>query len=317
MIRSVDQIRATLAAWLASEGVACGVGDGPYELSYVPNPGGFVNANFTVASTSARWHCKLVHREAVAGHRRSWELRELLADRYAAPRMLVWIELEGALCGTVSEHVPGRRADRAADAALWPVVHALACDLHADAELAHVLGTPGGAGTCREYLESTWLGMLEADIAETRPHESAPPFVDRTFWEWAVEEVDRIRRLAARAAAFDEPADAPVHGDLHDANVLVGPDSWWIIDWDDLELGDPAKDLADWWYGMEGAMPSFPPFLAARLPLWRRTRLLVDVVDPLADWAEARVAPPDVRERMRGASREVHDAALRRYLDTY
>ena len=162
---------------------------------------------------------------------------------------------------------------------VWPVVSSSLEELRRDPELRASLHPGRAPRPCSEFLEATSLAMLEADIGETRVHAHCPPFIEAHFWEWATDQVEEIRRLAKRSAAFHVPADSVVHGDLWEGNVLVGPDRWWIVDWDDLDLGDPAKDWTDWWWNVRSLPQPADRALAARLPLWQRARLLVEAVD--------------------------------------
>ncbi len=318
MSRAVEEIEVALAEFLSEHGSALGLGTGPFSTSYVANPGGFMNANFTVRSGTAAWHCKLAHPETRHELYRCWELREPLRLRYHSPEALAWFDLDDVgRGGAIFEHVEGRRASHTACPEVWPVVSSSLEELRRDPELRASLHPGRAPRPCSEFLEATSLAMLEADIGETRVHAHCPPFIEAHFWEWATDQVEEIRRLAKRSAAFHVPADSVVHGDLWEGNVLVGPDRWWIVDWDDLDLGDPAKDRTDWWWNVRSLPQPADRALAARLPLWQRARLLVEAVDPLADWAEAVVAPDELRQSMRDAARDTHRVGLARYLDRY
>jgi aminoglycoside phosphotransferase (APT) family kinase protein len=51
----------------------------------------------------------------------------------------------------------------------------------------------------------------------------------------------------AEAVDLSEVVDGelvPCHGDFSPQNVLVGPGGFALIDWDKLQLADPARDIA-------------------------------------------------------------------------
>ena len=58
------------------------------------------------------------------------------------------------------------------------------------------------------------------------------------------DETDRLQETADSIEAFHAPASDAVHGDLNEGNVVVTPNAWFVVDWDDLALGDPAVEYA-------------------------------------------------------------------------
>jgi aminoglycoside phosphotransferase (APT) family kinase protein len=108
-----------------------------------------------------------------------------------------------------------------------------------------------------------------------------------------------------------------VHGDLWAGNILVVGSRFFIVDWDDLAVGDPLKDYVDLTQGAHVEVPGEGNAAAAeRLALWRRARLLLELVDPLADWSEAGSVLADPTS-VRAAKRSAHEAAKRTYLEIY
>jgi len=105
--------------------------------------------------------------------------------------------------------------------------------------------------------------------------------------------------------------------------VLVEPQRFWIIDWDDLKIGDPAHDLSllsftalsnpvvtpSWIDSTDAA-------LAERFPLYAQAALLTFVIDPLADWITAEEYP-EVRDAARQHRQDLHSWAMQRYRQFY
>jgi aminoglycoside phosphotransferase (APT) family kinase protein len=134
-----------------------------------------------------------------------------------------------------------------------------------------------------------------------------------------------LRDTAESTKAFDLPAIEPVHGDLHEGNVIVTSSGWFVVNWDDLSVGDPALELAIlvWplvWEGQPwkefvtgyGSDDGF----AERMELCLRAQLLDEVIDNVADYVEARSVPSRMAEVQLRKKRR-HEVALRRYWRTY
>jgi aminoglycoside phosphotransferase (APT) family kinase protein len=78
-----------------------------------------------------------------------------------------------------------------------------------------------------------------------------------------LEETKCLYDTASCTTSFHDPAVEAVHGDLNEKNVLITSNNWFVIDWDDPVLGDPAVDFAVpfWPMVLEGSS------LAALLPI--------------------------------------------------
>jgi hypothetical protein len=102
---------------------------------------------------------------------------------------------------------------------------------------------------------------------------------------------------------------------------------WYVLDWDDLQLGDPALD----WCMLFGPAPAdlrtvmertLPPSITigagvhARLRLYARASLLDWIIDPLADWIDAPESPEHLEE-VRAEKERIHRAALEAYRARY
>ena len=109
-----------------------------------------------------------------------------------------------------------------------------------------------------------------------------------------VEETDRLAALASTSTAFAQPGGAPIHGDLQANNLLLtNQGEWFLLDWDDLTLGDPALDFAlllapplsawqdDLW---RDYLPGREAGFVERMALYGRARLLDWVIDVLAEY---------------------------------
>lgn len=169
---------------------------------------------------------------------------------------------------------------------------------------------------------------------ETQASPACPAFVPSSLWRFMESETAAVTAAARAAPAFAGISRTPVHGDLWAGNVLVAGDGGFhILDWDHLRLGDPAWDIAAW---LAPAVREDPraartlladvdaargaatdPDLLARLDVLDRVYLLVDVVDSLADHADAERAPPDPRGAFRAAKRADHERALATYRERY
>lgn len=278
----------------------------------VLNRGGFVNAHYRVEDGRIRRHLKLADDP---GGLLAWRrVAPRLEARYRAPRMLDWVDL-GSCAGALFEWIPGRAArfldspDELANAV------ALLDDLHGDAGLAASLPARGA----RESVLERFVGCMEADLSESGDRYPVSPDV----LGWMRREVSAVRRAIEEESAFDHVEAVPIHGDPWEENVLVEPSGrWFVLDWDDLALGDPALDLALSLGPLvrEGRDPA-PWFrdrdqdFLTRFALCSRAALLEEVVDPLADWVEA-ARFPEFLEEVRASSWTLHRRAMERYLRT-
>ena len=288
------------------------------------NWGGFVNASFRVTDGERSVHVKLANepaRQAALGRWRS--LREPLEAHYHAPPMLAWVELADAGCaGPVFERLPGE-SPAALDAALLGAVVDVVRALHADRALAGRLRVQGvrPPRRCADTYVATYHRRFVADLGYVAA--GRPPFVSDDRLAWMRAEVAALARLVRATPAFRLPADSPVHADLWVNNLVVAPDGrWWLLDWDDLTLGDPALDVATLTGptmarlegpGVEAGAAGLDDAARARLAVYARAALLDWVIDPLADWLAAE-AVPERLEEVRGVKQRVHEDALALYL---
>jgi aminoglycoside phosphotransferase (APT) family kinase protein len=111
---------------------------------------------------------------------------------------------------------------------------------------------------------------------------------------------------------------------LNEGNILVTAKDWFVVDWDDLAIGDPAVDFAVllWPILREGGewrnffRSGTEDGFVERIEICFRAQLLDEVIDPLADYIEAR-AVPSRREDVRLVKRKRHEEALEKYRMTW
>jgi len=321
-----ESIEERIKAELTARAGGLGLDANALEIRYVLNWGGFVNRSYHVTDGTRRLHLKLAGEpEYVDGLRRWRRVAGLLAARYHAPRMLAWLHVIGTpLEGPVFEHIDGTTA-QARTPALLRATAPLLSQLHGDAELAAHLAAESPPPRCRDTFTDTFIRRFREDLEHVRKHPI--PFVPAATVDWIEHEADTLEREAETRPEFVEPADAPIHADLWLGNLLEGTHGRvWVLDWDDLTLGDPALDWAallgptrgDVSLSGHATLPAEArePGLAERLPLYARATLLDWILDPLADWIEADVSPGHAA-KVRAEKERIHRAALACYRATY
>lgn len=291
------------------------------EARYVLNWGGFVNYSYRIADGRRAYHLKLaLGGDAQASLRRWYEVRHLLAP-YHTPRIVDWVEL-GDAAGMLFEVVPGTVPTLTTEVvdALVPALSAL----FADQALAAALAGPH-AVTARDAFMDSFHERFTEDLRGIG--EAPPPFVDAALLAWMHDEVARLRTDVGACSAFDERLVTPVHGDLWLNNIhWVDRNEWYLLDWDDVRIGDSAADVAALLGPashdlrplklVERVQGALTPSQRARLPLLGRATLLDWVIDPLSDWVEAE-ASPEHAETVRAEKERVHREALGVYRGLY
>ena len=185
-------------------------------------------------------HVKLWHTERQAVRDRWLAVHEILESRHKAPRLIDAIDLpEVAATGLVFEHVEGMRpTDRESTDRLLEAARRL----HGDEELAAKIGVPRSPATVGQYFEDLHIRSLKKDIGTIRDT-ARTPIVDDELLAWMEHETRELRRTAKSSAAFEVQARWPTHGDLYEGNTLLTDDGvFYVLDWDDLTLGDPVAD---------------------------------------------------------------------------
>jgi hypothetical protein len=316
---NVDELAHVVTEHFKAEAAGHGLVAADVRCEYRLNWGGFVCAGFTVTDGRSAFHVKLAPDEWTRSRIRRWmSVHELLSARHHAPRVLGWVDVAG-WGGPILEHIDGAAAswrDTALMDELAPAVHRL----HDDADLAEAIGTEGR--TLRDSFLDYYIAICRSDLEELP---EIPPFVTVSR-DWMLEETMGLEKIVRARATFEMPATRPAHGDLWPGNILVRADrTWSIIDWDDLDLGDPAFDWGVLLYspvdaGADpgrwlGALAGDAAFME-RFDLCIRGMHLLNVVDSLADWWDADLAPAHAGE-MRAEKESVHRWALGRYRELY
>ena len=322
---NVDELGARLRAELEQRAAALGLRARDIQVTYQLNWGGYVNASFQAGDGRRTYHIKLTDDPYVARALAQWHrVGGMLSPRYHAPPVLGWIELaDHGFAGLVFEHIRGRAPLSRDDAlvhAMLPVIR----ELHDDSTLASALLARPRA--CRTTFFETYADRFAADLDLI--FAEIPDFISTQTASWLRNESSRLVRQVEESAAFDEQAAAPIHGDLWLNNLLVTDDGrWYILDWDDLTIGDPALDLAmlfgptmtdlspNGWRDWERVLGAGPAMLE-RLELYSQASLLDWVIDSVADYLEADAAPEHAG-LVRGERMRVHRAALALYRALY
>jgi thiamine kinase-like enzyme len=257
---------------------------------------------------------------------RQWHaLRIPLETRYHAPPIIDWITMPAvALEGLLFAWIEGSSPDLAHQPALCQAVVQVMGQLHQDQELAAQLRPTTPPRTCFDTFRDTYIDRFVGDLVSIRS--ALPPFVAPATLAWMEQETQRLEELARSSVAFQQSANAPIHGDLQHNNLLATvTGQWFILDWDDLQLGDPALDyttllappLAHWqpdhW---PLALLPVDEALHERLALYQRAHLLDWVIDVLADYVEAEVAAAHQAE-VRATKQQQHSQALALYQQYY
>lgn len=216
----------------------------------------------------------------------------------------------------------GRTANFNVDRDLLQQLIELAGRLHRDQEIHSYVSNVEPAKTCLDHFLETYIERFTGDLEIVKTHDL--PFVSGRLLEWMQQETELIRETANHVPSFQQPAMEPVHGDLSEANVLLASGNWFVVDWDDLTLGDSAVELAVLLWPIAWQGGNWQDFLTAktgksfsqRLELCLRAQLLDEVIDPLADYVEAQAVPSKL-EAVQLAKRKRHEEALAMYTGRY
>lgn len=320
----IATLEPLVAAELATRADKLGLSAASLRVEYVLNWGGFVNQSFRIDDGRRRLHLKLSDTQAALA---TWyRIHADLTAKYHAPPVLDWGTIGGSdHQGLLFPHLQGA-TPAGWNPELRRAVAAVVKALHADHDLRERARPGQEPSSCVSGYYDDFHRRFTEDLAyvSARP----PEFVTKDVIAWMDEEVEVLASMVARSAAFAELADALIHGDLWPNNVLEAPNgAWFLLDWDDLRLGDPILDLAKLLDpGMsEGEPPSADevtalvgtdPAARERLALYSRAIALDWIIDPLADYLAADQAPR-YTSRVRDRKRKEHLEALARYRDRY
>jgi fructosamine-3-kinase len=200
------------------------------------------------------------------------EVAGLLAARHGAPELLDVLRVDGhtTLLFPYVDAPPATRAtlhkrhDEAAE---------LLAGLHADRELAERLGEPTTTARC---FREVWLERFDGDL------DVIEGYIAKDVHAYLTDQVDVLADLVD---GLDDEVHSAVHGDPWHENLLLAPDRIWLLDWEDLTIGDPVLDDAILRHDALGTDPRlWPDTPADRVAL--RALMLDGVVDSAADWIE-------------------------------
>lgn len=320
----VDELQRRVQEYVSRHAPEIGLDAGRLAVSYVLNPGGFVNQSFRITDGSRDLHLKLsTTAEGQQALKRWFALRQVLEQHYHAPPALGWMLIpdsgaEGILFTRFVGGPPALTHGVLGD--ILPVLRRL----NGDSTLAERLWAGAEVTPSAAYLTGLHDRFIE-DLSGIR--EQPPDFVSAALLDWMAGEVSSLEATVAGHDAFAQPLNTPVHGDVWLNNILATPaGQWYLLDWDDMHIGDPVMDLAT--LTGPSATDLSPLKLRAeverglnaeerfRLDLLGRATLLDWIIDPLADYIDAEAAPahlPAVRQE----TGRVHKAALELYRDLY
>ena len=289
--KSHDDLTRALSAHLAAGARRYGLYAGVVRLEPFYYSAVEATRSFTARDGAHAVHVKLWHTERQTVRDRWLAVHQILECRHKAPHVIDTVDLpEVDATGLVFEHIEGAppdgpgSTDRLLEAARR---------LHADEELAAKIGVPRSPTTVGQYFEDLHIRNLENDIGIIRDTERTP-IVDDELLAWMEHETRELRRTAKSSAAFEAQARWPTHGDLYEGNTLLTDDgAFYLLDWDDLGLGDPVADYIivlrgfarrdldfDWRHlGVEATDEGF----GERMRFYARASLLYVVIDGLAE----------------------------------
>jgi fructosamine-3-kinase len=200
------------------------------------------------------------------------EVAGLLADRHGAPAVLDVLSVDGHTA-LLFPYVDAPPATRAALHERHDEAAELLAGLHADRELAERLGEPTTTARC---FREVWLERFEGDL------DVIEGYVAKDLHAYLADQVDALGGLVD---TLDDEVHSAVHGDPWHENVLLAPERMWLLDWEDLPIGDPVLDDAILRHDALGTDPHVWPDTPAAT-VARRALMLDGVVDNAADWIE-------------------------------
>jgi fructosamine-3-kinase len=204
----------------------------------------------------------------------------LLAERHAAPPVLDVLGIAGRT-GLVFPFLDASVATQSTLRERYLDVKSILDGLHRDHELAELLGAPT---TSSASFRDVWVSRFLADLDIIAGH-VAPATHDYLAAE--------VEAFASVVDSLDSHVTSAMHGDPWHENVLMGSERVWLIDWEDISVGDPVIDQAILLMDTQGPHPAAWPS-DERYQVARRALMLDAAVDSAADWVEN--SDPGIRE---------------------
>jgi hypothetical protein len=262
------------------------------------NPTGAEQLSFAVHAGGRDLWVKVAADEEADWPLTTWSrLAELLTERHAAPPVLETLSVDGRTA-LLFPFIDAPVATRGTLHERFDEARSVLTGLHGDAALADLLGPPT---TTAECFRGVWLERFVADL------DVIEGYVAKDLHAFLADEVEVLGELVD---GIDGPVDAPVHGDPWHENFLVAPERLWLLDWEDLAVGDPVVDDAILLHDALGTDPHHWPDRPA-YDVARRALMLDAVVDGAADWVEN--TDPLIRRQKEAAYR----AGLEAYRDEF
>jgi thiamine kinase-like enzyme len=178
-------------------------------------------------------------------------------DRLAALRITPALLASSSACGRtyiIQEYVAGSYPDRAWFSRHLPDLAQFIRHYQTDATLIRLLASPES----RSYNDriAQQIVRLERGMDAARTPLLRTRQVSNAF-----------RQLAQQAGQLQPTPLVPTHADPNNKNFLLVRDHFYLLDWDDICLSDPLRDigLLLWWYVPRERWPEF--FIASGLAM--------------------------------------------------
>ena len=237
--------------------------------------------SFEIHVHGERWWARVAADDDEEASLQTWaSVATLLTERHGAPPVLEVLDVAGRT-GLLFPFIEDPVATRSTMRDRYADVKAVLDGLHADRDLAERLGDPTTSGA---VFRDVWVSRFEADLRVIAGH------VAPEVYEYLEAEVELLGNLAD---SLDRRVHNPIHGDPWHENVLVRSEGVWLLDWEDLSVGDPVVDHAILLMEARGARPGGWP-TGRRYEVARRALMLDAAVDSAADWVQN--SDPMIRE---------------------
>lgn len=279
-----------------------------------------MNHSFSVIDGSVQYHLKITDDSDSVGKLQAWlRIHNLLERRYRAPQVIGWMDFpEIGFAGLLQQHIVGQTVHFRDNPVLVEQLIEMVSRLHKDPDVRFHLNAPASTKSYLDHFVETYVERFTADLEAIEGVRL--PFVSSALLKWMRQETDRLQETASSEQAFHNPAVEAVHGDLNEGNLLVTPHEWFVVDWDDLALGDPAVDFAVLLWPMVYQGGKWSKFsitelesgFRKRIDICLRAQLLDEVIDPLADYVAAGAVPAKQAE-VQLVKRRGHEQALELY----
>jgi hypothetical protein len=175
----------------------------------------------------------------------SVEVLQRLGELGVAPRILK----TGSLLGkayVIQDYLEGKHPGWRWFADHLPLLAQITRQYQTDIQLKQLLAGPAST----EYHKQVeWeLASLEAQMASLEREANRPIILNNVF-----------TRLKSQASQLQPISLAPVHSDPNGANMFLIDEKILFVDWDDMLLSDPMRDVSQWlgWYVPKERWPLF------------------------------------------------------------